>query len=255
MTCVLSLGRNGDVINSLPCVHQIQKTEGSCAVMISAEFASVLDGCSYATPIIFDGHFMDTNGAIIQAQKQFERVLVGRVCERGENKCESFNEESFRQLGFLEQFRTLPLIFDQRDAAREDALLKQHTNGQPFALYNVSGKSSPVPNGEQWIQRNKDRIAPGVRWVNLGEIKAHRIYDLIGLMDKAVVLVTGDTSTAHLAAASKVPTINLIADKPTLWHGSKPRNNSLAAWRYSEMPQLVNRHVAMHEPISAIRLH
>ena len=247
MTCIISLARAGDIINSLACVQEIFKQQGSpVAVMVLPEFAPILEGVSYAYPVLFDGSLMDVCGAVEQARKQFDHVLVGRVCERGENKCESFNEESWRQLGFLERWYKLHLEFGRRNYDREHDLVLAHTQGRPFALYNVSGKSSPVPNGEQWIQRNKHRIAPGVQWINLGEIKAHRIYDLLGLMDKSEVLVTGDTSTLHLAAASKVPCVNLIACKPTLWHGSKPRNNSVACWRYNEMPMLV--------PISSIRL-
>lgn len=238
MTAVVALGRIGDIIQCLPCVLHIAEEEGQCAVVVTPEFAPVLEGCSYATPILFHGSIMDTEGAIAQVRKDFERVLVSRVCERAKHKCESFNEESWHQLGCLHLWNQLPLVFDKRSAQREQALIKQHISGRSFALYNMTGKSSPVPNGEQWIERNNGRIAPGLPWVNLGAIKAYRIYDLLGLMDWARILVTGDTSTLHLAAASRVPAVNLLQCKPSRWHGSKPRNNSVARWYYDQMPQL-----------------
>ncbi len=240
------MARAGDLINQLPCVQRLAEQQGSpVAVMVLPEFASILEGVSYAYPVIFEGSLMDVAGAIAQAEKSFKRVLVGRICERGNNQCESFSQESWRQLGFLDQYETLPLVFDKRSPERESELLHQFTNGKPFALYNVGGKSSPVPNGQQWIERNKNRICPGVRWVDLQRVMAHRIYDLLGLMDRAKVLVTGDTSSIHISAASKVPVVNLIQEFPSKWHGSKPRNNSIACWRYSEIPHEV--------PLSAIQ--
>jgi hypothetical protein len=244
-TAICQLGRFGDIAHILPCIRHIALQEGGkCAVIVSEEFASILEGCSYVESIIVPFHFTDLIPAIEFARARYERVLIGKISEKCVGvtaKCESFSQESWRQIGMLDEWSNLPLVFDLRSPEREAELLKRHTHGRPFALYNVGGKSSPVPDGESWIARNKDRIAPGVDWIDLGKIRAHRIYDLLGLMDKAQVMVTGDTSTLHLAAGSQVPCINLIQHAPTRWHGSLPRNNSIAAWRYDELPHLVDK--------------
>jgi hypothetical protein len=243
-TAVCIGGRLGDIVSLLPCVRHIALKEGGeCAVIVSEEFASVLEGCSYCESVIVPWHFTDIIPAIKLARERYERVLCAKVNEKcvGINsRCQSFNAEAWKNIGLLNEWFRLPLVFDQRSPEREAELLRKHTSGRPFALYNVTGKSSPVPNGESWIARNKERIAPGVDWIDLGKIRAHRIYDLLGLMDEAQVMVTGDTSTLHLAAGSQVPCINLIQCKPTRWHGSTPRNNSIAEWRYDELPELVD---------------
>lgn len=246
-TCIVMPGRFGDIINILPCARDITlKQGGKCAVMVSAEFASVLEGCSYVEPVVISSHFTDIQPAIEQAQQMFERVLVAKVNEKSvgvTTQCASFNEESWRQIGYLERWNDLPLVFDRRDRKREAALVSRWSVDQwvgkkgLLALVNFSGRSAPFPYGKEITA-----LLHG-HWqvVDLGEVKAHRIYDLLGLMDAADLLVTGDTSTMHLAAASGIPVVNLIGDKPTAWHGSSPRNNSIWNVRYSAVNEWFGR--------------
>lgn len=234
-TCIVQLGRYGDLVNILPCARDIALKEGGkCAVMVSAEFASVLEGCSYVDPIVVSTHFTDSQPAIEQAKRMFPRVLVAKVSEKAvgvTTQCESFNQESWRQIGMLNDWFRLPLVFDKRDRAREERLIEQVSHcGKPMILVNFSGKSAPFEMGDAI-----KRVLPSSRnVVDLGSIRAHRIYDLLGLMDNAEFMVTCDTSTLHLAAASGVPVVNLIGDKPIPWHGSKPRNNDIMSIRYSK---------------------
>lgn len=72
--------------------------------------------------------------------------------------------------------------------------------------------------------------------VDLSQIKAERIYDLLGLMDKAVCLVAADSAPLHLARASNVPVCALINDKPILASGSVWRPNHIFHCRYSDFP-------------------
>lgn len=276
-TLIISLGRYGDVISILPCAQHIAKQEGGiCYVMVCPEFADVLEGCSYVEPVIFPGAFTDLNGAMNQVRKlegryvvlrdaqgfqplEVDRVLVAKVADRAvgvTTQCESFNEEAWRQLGCLHLWNELPLEFDRRDRAREEALyqktLLEFDVRGPYSLYNFSGKSSPLPEGEFWLERNAKLLAGHTlkygNWVNLAHVRAHRIYDLLMLMEEALVLVTSDTATLHLAAASKVPVVNLLQTKPTKWHGSRPRNNSVLEMRYSEIRDLT-------EPLNTKPIH
>lgn len=242
-TAVCMGGRYGDLANILPCVRDIALKEGGkCAVVVSDEFASILDGCSYVEKVVISSHFTDILPAIEMAKSMYPRVLVGKVNEKSigvTTQCQSFSQESWRQCGYLDRYEDLPLVFDRRDRERERRLIDRYIGKHKYALFNLSGRSSPVPNGLEWMNRNRDAMCRNVQWLDLAQVLAHRVYDLIGLMDGAEVLVTGDTATLHLAAASDVPVINLIQYLPTRWHGSKPRNNSIAAWRYDEMPNTV----------------
>lgn len=245
-TCIVMPGRFGDIINILPCARDIALKEGGkCAMVVTGEFASVLEGCSYVEPIIIQTHFTDMRPAIQAAGVLFSRVLVGKVNEKSvgvNTQCQSFNEESWRQLGYLERWRDLPLVFDQRSPAREKELVRRvceatgaEADGarrvKPMVLANFTGKSAAFPHGKEIAAA----LHGHCQMIDLGNVVAERLYDLLGLMDTADLLITGDTSTLHLAAASRVPVVNLIGDKPTLWHGSKPRNNSVRCVRYTEM--------------------
>jgi ADP-heptose:LPS heptosyltransferase len=79
---------------------------------------------------------------------------------------------------------------------------------------------------------------PEVEIVNLAAIKAERLYDLLGLYDHAVGLVTSDTATLHLAAASKVPYIALLNNGGA---GSIPKGNCILSIRYSNFRNELGR--------------
>lgn len=254
-TIVVALGRYGDIINVLPCVEHFSRQlnpegDNRCPVMVSEPFADILDGCPYAKPVVFDGNFTETDLAVEYARNLgYEDIRVARITERDigvTTQCEHFNQEQWRQIGCLPLWDTLKLTFPARNRKREQGLIDWHRpcpEGAPFGLYNFSGKSSPLAGGVSWVVRNMGMIrqslgAKSLIWLDLGKVKAERLYDLLGLMDAASILVTGDTSTLHLAAASKVPTINFIQNQPTLWHGSLPRNNNVLSMRYDMVKDL-----------------
>lgn len=247
---VIAPGRYGDLVSILPCVqHLAQQNGGTCDVMVSADFASVLEGVSYAKPVVVNTHFTDMDSAIDMAfAMRYSEILVARVCERGvgvTSKCSSFTEEQWSRLGCLDLYETLPLIFDKRNDMRERELVDKYhpiTRIDRLGLYNFGGKSSPFPQGIEWLRRNDAMIQRSspvrIHWVDLSKIVCHRIYDLLGLMDAAAILLTCDTATMHLAAASKVPTINFVTAFSTPWHGSKPRNNNILSMRYNALVDL-----------------
>lgn len=70
--------------------------------------------------------------------------------------------------------------------------------------------------------------------LDLGKIRAHRIYDLLGFYDRAIGLITTDTATAHLAPASKVPTLWFTVPG---WGKSVPRGNVALHVQYDQVPR------------------
>jgi ADP-heptose:LPS heptosyltransferase len=68
--------------------------------------------------------------------------------------------------------------------------------------------------------------------VDIGHVSAHRIFDLLGLYDRAAGLITADTATAHLAVGSKVPAIWFTIPD---WRGSVPRGNCVWHCTYAEI--------------------
>ena len=66
-----------------------------------------------------------------------------------------------------------------------------------------------------------------------GAFRGERIYDLLGLFDKAACLVTADTATLHLAAASSVPVVAFRVGLP--WFASPRRANHILNRRYTDV--------------------
>ena len=77
-----------------------------------------------------------------------------------------------------------------------------------------------------------NRLHGRVKFVDLDNVKAERIYDLVGLMDAAVGMVTVDTSTLHLAAASCRPYVALTVGG---WNTSVPKGNCALRMDYGEV--------------------
>lgn len=231
------LGRSGDILNALPIAYHIfQTTAEKPFFMSSKEYASLLDGCSYLTPLVFNGPFEDIKRAYSQLEGKYDQILVPQVYGR-DWECQkihdSFCKDGWQNSGLIDLFGKVPLVFDRRDSKRE-AFLKARWIKSPTILLNFSGQSSPFPQGE--IIRRELEMSWGLMCniVDLSKIRAHKLYDLLGLYDAADILITSDTATLHLAQGSNIPSIQFIVDRPTMWHGSTPKGNCIFSCRYEE---------------------
>lgn len=249
---VLATGRFGDAIGILRMVPLLNAKYGRISFVISHDYSSLLDGQDYCDVEPYNAPFEDVHGAVAFAQSKFQPVL--NLCVYGNGfgvskTQESFCQEPWAKMGLMDRYFDTPLIFDRRDSARETQLIAKVPTNKPWLLYNMSGNSSPFPfQGQLRLQLSKwrDRF----QLIDIGLVKAHRIYDLLAFYDRAAVLVTTDTSTLHLAAASTVPTIALITDKPSMWHGAAPTCNCPVKIRYGEYP---NRHQEIDDFLSSIQ--
>lgn len=259
--CLVHLGRFGDIMIMLPAMRQTFLDTGVKPVMsVCSEFAGILDGVSYVEPWAQPGvHWVTgTRSVYDEALKHFADVRVPKWwdCQGmeppppppGEDHVElshlgrrifvrpeewdSYMYSQWKACGFTRrQMAEWPLVFDRRSPEREELLASYVVRPRPTILYNLSGMTSPVPQAAEvlkqlWPFRGRASI------VDLSNIRAERIYDLLGLYDRASVLVTGDTATLHLAAAHKIPTIALINDGGA---GSIVKCNSILTLRYSEI--------------------
>lgn len=237
--CIVELGRIGDVINLLPICKHIAEQYGKPHLMVSRPFASVLDGVSYVIPEVVDIPYEHLNAGVAEAQRKFPIVMRGQIWGSGhhqEKQCASYNEESWRELGFLKHFKdpAFPLVFDRRDAKREQQLVDKLKTDKPMLLVKVTGgMSSPFPTGERNLYAIRQYFGADFNVVDLSIVQCERIYDLLGLMDVAAGLITIDTATIHLAAASTVPVLAIV--NPTPWAGTTPRCNCVARLTYTEI--------------------
>jgi hypothetical protein len=262
-TCFMAAGgRFGDLMIILPGLKHIFDSTGVKPVVIaSSKFATMLDGVSYADYWPIYGLNHSDNGHLracyAMAKHQFKNIVIPKWWEVDgaqmpqfvldeddswmtkipENERNTYMTHQWRSCGWtIEQLLTWPLVFDRRDSGREEQLLSKFTSKRPFILFNFQGVSSPFGEGWKILKGLADLISE-VDFIDLSTITAERIYDLLGLFDRAVCLITIDTATFHLSGASKVPTIHLQRDGHG---GSLPRGNSVLRVQYGQVENSVD---------------
>lgn len=236
---IVELGRYGDIINVLPIALHIHNTYAKPYLMVSREFASLLDGVSYVEPFVVPLNNNQLNEALIIARKEFDFVVQTQIWGKEyqqERRCRSFNEESWRQAGFLHEFENpqwRPLfdsLDEQRAALFADKLIDPSTDRFNVVANLTHSASSPF-DGMQLLEELKRRN-PTCNFIDTGKLRAERIYDLIPLIEYADLVLSIDTALLHLAAATDTPIVALVNEKP--WLGSIPRGNLIERIPYAE---------------------
>lgn len=256
------LGRYGDLIQLMPAFAALKERFGiPPTVVVSNEYSSVFDGVSYAKPHVIHAHWWTG----LQAAKSVAESLAGdTICPafwqdfsahefkpaafRGGMVLQShghsfgvniaadpnYGTSMWRRAGFSsEDMMKFPLVFDRRNKQREEALYRTAVacDKRPLLLYNFVGISSPFGYTPEVINPIMHKYGRALKLVDLGKLRAERIYDLIGLMDRAIGLITTDTATLHLAAASKIPYVAFTVDG---WTSSVPKGNCVLEIKYSQ---------------------
>lgn len=229
--CIVQLGRFGDIINILPIALHIHNQYGKPHMMVSREFASILDGVSYVEPYIVDLANSQLHDALTIANREFKHVIITQIWGKDwqqERLTQAYNVESWRAAGFLNKFQERSAwkpVFDRRDRERERALLNKargpHT--KPMILLAASSVSSPFPKERQseLLARLNEKYGARYLVVDLTPLRSDRIYDILGLIEDASVVITVDTAVLHLTAATDTDLVCITNPHP--WLGSVPR--------------------------------
>lgn len=228
---ILSLGRYGDIISQLPVAYGSSQSGARDTFVVADQFSGLFDGVSYCDVKRYSG----SNDGLAEAIFLASNLPDLRVAQVHRNPDQNRHEQSYALEGyrlgkFRDRWRKYPLVFDKRDASREAQLVEVVVNSDRIILVNCKGDSSPFAHGEHLINGLRYRF-PSHQIVNLAQINAHRIFDLLGLMDMADCLVTIDTATLWLANGAKCPSVNLINNG---WYGSPPPTTGVASMRYSD---------------------
>lgn len=238
--CIVQLGRYGDIINILPVAQHIHNTYGRPTIVCSEQFASLMEGVSYADcwplPIQYD----QLQFALRSALSKFQWCLISQIYAPGmqiDHLTPSFTEESWRLLGMGYRYKDLTLrpLFDKRDPAREETLLNKvrGNDTRPMVCVNfTSGISSPFADGASLQQAVFDKFGERFHLVDLAKVTGERFYDLLAVMEKSVAIVSCDTGTLHLATATDVPIVALVNSSP--WLGSYARGNVVERITYND---------------------
>jgi hypothetical protein len=257
-------GRFGDLMIILPGLKHVFDTTGVKPVVVaSSRFLTIMDGVSYvdAWPIYGLNHTDSGNLRVVNqmARHHFDKVIVPKWWEVDglpmpsfimddlgdtwkdrvpENERNTYMTHQWRSCGWtMQELLDWPLVFDRRNLGREAILALPLDPTCPTILFNFTGISSPFSDGWKILKRLADSVSSNplgknIDYVDLSAFEAVRIYDLLGLFDRALCLITIDTATFHLSAASNVPTIHLQRDGHG---GSLPRGNSVARIQYGQV--------------------
>lgn len=202
----VSLRRAGDIISLLPALHRIALRDGTNPnLVVHRDFMPILDGVTYINGIPWAEDWENP----LEAAKQHKAVNA-QVFGKGIKTNTASGNFVYDAWGLIGERwnRHRPLVFDNRNLDREEALAQRvFLNSKPKILLKLSGNSSPFA-GADFVRQSVYRLFGDMaEIVNLDEVVGERIYDLLGLMDRAACLVSIDTVTLHLAHASKCPVI------------------------------------------------
>ena len=215
------LGRTGDIIGLLPLLRHFGQRDGyRPRYLVAKEFAGLLEGCSYVEPVEWPYDWRDARLAwqVAHGEPANGEILNCTVYARDFNavrRCHNFQRDAWFNAGADVPWGSLPLVFDRRVAAREDALLSRLSiDKRPLILTSFSGTSAPFTGGPAVLER-LTREFPGHRILDLSAFRAERFFDLLALFERAEALVCTDSAPLHLArAVPDLPVCALIPEHP-----------------------------------------
>lgn len=250
---VINLGKTGDICAILPLLQHECENGNPMALMVSKDYASVMEGQSIVETIVFDGGVHEIQRAYELAKtisndvtcvqvagpaaevKKYTYELNGR---KGE-VTDSFAKEPWHILGKMDVWRKQPVLkFDKRNADREGNITGANMIYQKedkYILLSLGGNNAPFPYRPLLQRMIELQFGLERQIIDLSTIKCERIHDLLGLYERASCLIASDSAPLHLATAvPSLPVIALINDKPALWNGSPWRANHICHVRYSD---------------------
>lgn len=235
------MGRYGDLLMLMPAFkYWADQTGMPVNVYSSEEFGHTLEGCSYITPRLIPLHWAQQTGAALSVAKHHSPDVICCQLHGDGLKCPSDNFASYsltmwNRCDIMDKYKELPLVIDRRNKYRETSLVNRFkTTDKPLLLLNFNGMTSPM---SAWVNvvGELSKILDQFEFVNLNTCNARRVFDLLGLMDRAVGLITVDTMTLHMAPASKIPYIAYTRDDGQA--GSIPKGNCVQHVGYSKAVQ------------------
>lgn len=263
----VQLGKFGDIMILLVGLRRIYEETGRKPVVLSTyDYGTILEGVTYVERWLEPLHWVqDLRRARKMAEHRYGWCVVPKWWDdpthlpppaiNGETmttlkfgnqfmqipaaEWDSYQLSQWRSCGFkTQEMIDWPLVFDNRNSQREEELAKRcFKTRKPKLLLNLSGGgSSPFGNDPDVLQIIR-KFQGDFEIINLQQVAAHRIYDLLGLFDRAVGMITVDTATLHLAGACQIPYVAYIANGGG---GSIPKGNCVLGIRYGETRNRIN---------------
>lgn len=224
MKCFIALGKTGDILSILPILHdEFTRTRVKPKLVVSRDYASVLQAVSYVEPIIHANRFDDLSGAIKLVKSLGMEAVPLQVFGQAfpiQKTTPSFQLDQWTRGGVVDHFHEWPLVIDRRNHDKERALCKAIAGKRHFILLADYSESSPFWQKEDLAKLLVGRFGATHAIIRLSEVRAHNFQDLLGLYHQASLLVSIETAHLHLSRAVSTPVVALATDIPSRWHGS-----------------------------------
>lgn len=240
---IVQMGRYGDIINILPIAKDIADKIGKpVPILCKNEYADILEGVSYAVAEPVYGTELPKDGGILDTHASHP-ISSRRL---------AYNLQAWDQVGYVDQFQELFPVFDRRCRIREVALVESLvTFEKPVMVVSLHGVSSAMAEKTRNALKKLIHESFAHQFQIVEPVKAHRPYDLLGLLDAASVVLTIDTMLLHLATASNVPVVAFLSNHPPLfWRASATKGNVVYSTGYDKAVDnwpLVVRAVEAHK--------
>jgi predicted GH43/DUF377 family glycosyl hydrolase len=254
---LILLGKNGDIIGILPALKHIKDTTGTNpVVLVSSTYSKIFEGVSYVDAIAGDWHWID---GLRDARAYASKNLGGGIILQWWNveDVDDFKSDkngmvvTHRGIRFLvndphcvasmwrragvdfETNRHLQVVFDRRNFQREEVLVAKAKgrSNKPILLVNLQAGAAPFPAVPELFAAI-EQLLPAFNVIDLSKVVAEQVFDLLGLYDRAIGLITVDTATLHLAGAGNVPYIALVNDG---WSRAYARGQCVLEVPYSQV--------------------
>lgn len=227
---VVSLRRNGDIISLLPLLKRMSdQLRRPIKLAVMREYAGLLEAAPYIYPVLCDGDMEDPIAAAARLNAVNAQVF-GRGIKTN-TRSGNFVKDAWRLLGHKWD-RYAPLVLERNDK-RETALAASvFKTNKPKILLKFHGHSSPFKDAAAIHKAISSAFQDKAEIVSLDDVKAERIFDLLGLMDRAACCVTIDTVAIHLAPATHCPMVQIVHD--TEFGASPRKGNCLLRVRYAD---------------------
>lgn len=255
-TVLLRLGRFGDIISSLPLLYHLNSTGSRPTLAVSNAYSCVGDYCSYFDSEIFGASFEDCIRVKAKLKGRYRTILDGSVY--GNNfdftrQAPHFVHESYLRCGYGREYAAgqfhVP-IFDKIPEWKwrpiADTYIKQ---GVKNVALSMNGNSSPLPGVDGYRESiTKALQAEGANVIDVSYLRLPCVVDLLAIFRECDLVITSDTSTAHLIKAQgPTPYIlmknDLFGNRDT-WYAATPGHNCIVSYWYSEMPTRINNLIA-----------
>jgi len=235
---IIQLGRLGDIVNSLPIAFDLHRQGHAVFWYVQREFAPLLQGVSYVTPVIWEGPLKSPGLAIDHAAAQgFDRVLAIQVEDNPQpspQKTRNYSTESWARAGYLDKYHILPCVFDRAQPPPEPW---KPPGDKPILAYCLDARTSPYAQDlkrdmVRWLQ---EHFAADFALLPIGD-PVWRPDALAVVLPQCKVLLSVDSFPLHMAYAAGTPTIAITAQG---WIGSEPRRHWIEHINYAQstMPQ------------------